>query len=106
MSEPVEGDGPPQDTRPMIEILEPPGSKGRLRDLPLLLARSLHLVYGAGRRDFLVTAGLQLAVALGVSVQLYVNQAVLHAVLSAGEGGFTSILPELALLVALMVAIQ
>src|SRR3954451_13357505 len=98
MSEPFEDDAPPRDTRPLIEVLEPPGSKGRLRDLPLLLHSSLHLVWRAGRRGFLVTAGLQLAVALGVSVQLYVNQAVLHAVLDAGDGGFASILPELAAL--------
>jgi ABC-type multidrug transport system fused ATPase/permease subunit len=89
------------------EIQHPEGSEGSWRDLPRLLGDSLRLVWSAGRREFVITAGLQLAQAFGVAVQLFVGKAVLTAVLAAGgSDDFRSLLPELAALVAVTVALD
>jgi ATP-binding cassette, subfamily B, bacterial len=112
------GDGkrstkPPQDgnrkrrPRTWWEIQHPEGSEGTWRDLPRLLGESLRLVWSAGRREFLITSSLQLAQALGVAAQLFVGKAVLTAVLAAGgSDDFTALLPELAALVAVTVALD
>src|SRR5919201_1902353 len=101
------GEEPRKDTRALVEILHPEGQEGGWRDLPWLLRSSLRLVWEAGRRDFLVTAALQLFVALGATAQLFVNKAVLAAVLRAGGGGhYGGLVAPLVALVALTVAIE
>ena len=56
----------------------PGGVQGTWRDLPGLLADSVRLVWSAGRNVFLVTSALQLLTAVGVAVQLFIEQAVLR----------------------------
>ena len=64
-------------------------------------------MWSAGRRRFVLTAGLQLAQAVGVAVQLFVGKAVLTAVLEAGSSDdCMSLLPELAALVGVTVALD
>ena len=89
------------------EIMHPEGEKASFRELPGLLADSLRLVWSSGRREFVLTAGLQLLSAVGIAVQLFVAKAVLSAVLDAGAADdFGSVLPALALLVAIAVALD
>jgi ATP-binding cassette subfamily B protein len=101
-------DGSPQrKPRTWWEVMHPEGSEGTWRDLPKLLADSLRLVWTAGRREFLITSSLQLASALAIAAQLFVAQAVIKAVLAAGgTDDFTSLLPALAALVAITVALD
>ena len=101
-------DGSPQrKPRTWWEVMHPEGSEGTWRDLPKLLSDSLRLVWTAGRREFLITSSLQLASALAIAVQLFVAQAVIKAVLAAGgTDDFTSLLPALAALVAITVALD
>jgi ABC-type multidrug transport system fused ATPase/permease subunit len=102
----VSRDGRPRQ-RPWWEVMDPEGSQGGVRDLPKLVADSLRLVWAAGRNQFLVTAGLQLATALGIAAQLFITKALLDAVLVAGgTDDFASLLPELAALVAITVALD
>ena len=87
--------------------MHPEDEKTPFRELPSLLADSLRLVWSSGRREFLLTAGLQFLTALGIAVQLFVAKAVLSAVLDAGAADdFGSVLPALALLVGITVAID
>jgi ATP-binding cassette subfamily B protein len=87
--------------------MHPEGSQGTFRDLPQLLADSLRLVWSAGRKEFLVTAVLQLVTAVGIAAQLLVAKALLSAVLSAGGSeDFTALLPELGALVAITIALD
>jgi ATP-binding cassette, subfamily B, bacterial len=87
--------------------MHPEDEKTSFRELPSLLADSLRLVWSSGRREFLLTAGLQFLTALGIAVQLFVAKAVLSAVLDAGAADdFGSVLPALALLVGITVAID
>jgi ATP-binding cassette, subfamily B, bacterial len=84
--------------------MHPEDAKGSFRDLPRLVADSVRLVWAAGRREFAITAALQLAGAVGIAVQLFVANALLEAVLSAGgEAGFAGLLPELAALLAVTI---
>jgi ATP-binding cassette, subfamily B, bacterial len=93
--------------RPWWEVMDPEGSQGGIRDLPRLLGDSLRLVWAAGRNQFLVTASLQLATAIGIAAQLFITKALLDAVLGAGgSDDFASLLPELAALVAVTVALD
>jgi ATP-binding cassette, subfamily B, bacterial len=87
--------------------MHPEGAEGSFRDLPRLVADSVRLAWQAGRRELLVTASLQLFTALGIAVQLFVGKALLDAVLRAGgEDRFVEVLPALAALVAVSVAID
>jgi ATP-binding cassette, subfamily B, bacterial len=89
------------------EIQHPEGSEGSWRDLPRLIGQSLKLVWAAGRREFLVMSSLQLLEAIGIAAQLLISKAVLDAVLAAGaDNDFTALLPELAALVAITVALD
>src|SRR5215203_5824997 len=102
-----DGDSPRRKRRTWWEIQHPEGSEGTWRDLPGLVWDSLKLVWGAGRREFLVMSGLQLIQALGIAAQLFIGKAVLDAVLAAGAtDDFASVLPELAGLVAITVALD
>jgi ATP-binding cassette subfamily B protein len=103
------GDGEParRKPRPWWEVLHPEGAEGTWRDLPRLLRDSLRLVWAAGRREFLITASLQLLFAFGIAAQLFIAKAVLDAVLAAGAtDDFAALLPELAALVAITVALD
>lgn len=77
----------------------------RARKLPRLVAQSLRLAWTAGRRELIVTTGLQLLQGLGVTAQLLVGKRVLEAVLGSGSSGgdFATIVPELAALVSITV---
>jgi ATP-binding cassette subfamily B protein len=78
-----------------------PEKERNLRDLPRLLADSLRLVAEAGRRELFLTSALQLTVAFGLVVQLFVVNRLFEAVLGAGgTDDFGAIVPELAALVA------
>ena len=77
-----------------------PESERNLRDLPGLIADAFRLVSEAGRRELMLTSGLQLMIAVGVVVQLFVVKRLFEAVLSAGRtDDFASIVPELGALV-------
>jgi ATP-binding cassette subfamily B protein len=92
--------------KPWWEVMHPEGSKASFRDLPHLVSDSVRLVWEAGRREFLVTGALQLIGAVGIAVQLFVAKELLDAVLGAGEDRFTGLLPELAALVAVTIALD
>ena len=100
--------GPPgRRRRTWWEIQHPEGSEGTWRDLPRLVGDSLKLVWGAGKREFLVMSGLQLLEAIGIVAQLFISKAVLTAVFAAGaDNDFTALLPELAALVAITVLLD
>ena len=79
-----------------------PETERTLRDLPRLIVDSFRLVWRAGRRELLLTSSIQLAVAVGLVVQLFLVKRLLDAILGAGEtDDFSSILPELAALLAI-----
>jgi ATP-binding cassette, subfamily B, bacterial len=102
-----DGASPKRKPRTWWEIQHPEGSEGTWRDLPRLIADSLKLVWGAGKREFLVMSSLQLLEAIGIAAQLFVSKAVLDAVLAAGASDdFAAVLPELATLVAITVALD
>jgi ATP-binding cassette, subfamily B, bacterial len=102
-----DGDRPSRKPRTWWEIQHPEGSEGSWRDLPRLVADSIKLVWVAGKREFLVMSALQLLEAAGVAAQLFISKAVLDAVLSAGAtDDFSALLPELAALVAITVALD
>jgi ATP-binding cassette subfamily B protein len=104
--EPVSGDGQRRRPRTRWELLEDQ-VKPTWRELPTLLRDSLKLIWASGRNTFLLTAILQLVSAVAVGAQLFVTKAVLSAVLEAGGGGaFSQVLPQLAALVALSVALD
>src|SRR5215216_4407049 len=93
--------------RPWWEVMDPEQGKGSLRDLPRLLGDSLRLVWGAGRREFLLTSVLQIVSAVGVAAQLLIAKRLLEAVLGAGQtDAFASFLPELAAVIAITVALD
>jgi ABC-type multidrug transport system fused ATPase/permease subunit len=102
-----DGDSPKRKPRTWWEIQHPEGAEGTWRDLPRLVLDSLKLVWGAGRREFLVMSALQLLSAVGIAAQLFISKAVLDAVLAAGAtDNFAAVLPELAALVAITVALD
>jgi len=102
-----DGDSSRRKPRTWWEIQHPEGSEGTWRDLPRLVGESLKLVWGAGRREFVIMSALQLLQALGVAAQLFIGKAVLDAVLAAGASDdFAGVLPELAGLVAITVALD
>jgi ATP-binding cassette, subfamily B, bacterial len=88
------------------EVMHPEGAEGTWRDLPRLVSDAFRLVWSAGRRELIVTTGLQLLSAIGLAAQIFVGQAALEAVLGAEAGTFASILPELAALVGITVALN
>jgi ATP-binding cassette subfamily B protein len=102
-----DGDGRPRRTRTWWEVMHPAGSEGSWRDLPRLLGDSFRLVWQAGRREFLVTAGLQLVTAAGTAAQLFISKAVIDAVLTAGVADdWAGLLPALAAFVAVSLALD
>jgi ATP-binding cassette subfamily B protein len=90
--------------RAFVDVMQPEGSKGTWRDLPQLLRESFRLVRQAGRREFALTAALQIVSALGIAVQLFVGKAVLSSAI--GADGFGSVVPSLALLVGVTIALD
>jgi ATP-binding cassette subfamily B protein len=96
----------PRRRRPWWEVMNPE-EKGSFRDLPRLLADSLRLVWAAGRREFLVTASLQLVSAFAIAGQLFVAKELFEAVLGAGgTRDLANVAPELAALLAITVALD
>jgi ATP-binding cassette subfamily B protein len=95
-----------REVRSFDEIVEPEGSTGTWRDLPELLVASFRLVWNAGRRELALTGGLQIAVAAGIAVQLFVGKAVFAAVLRSHDTGFGHVLPSLGVFVGLTVCLD
>jgi ATP-binding cassette subfamily B protein len=110
VSEPDDGewDEIPRDRgRSSFELLELDGPQGSLRELPGLLAASLRLVWSSGRRELLLTAGLQLVQGAGAAATLFVTRSLLGSAVHAGSGGrFGSVLPALAVLIGLTVVLE
>src|SRR2546423_11120130 len=96
----------PRELRPFDEIVEPAGARGNWRDLPHLLGGSLRLAWSAGRRELLLTSALQIIASLGVAAQLFAGKAVFSSILSAHGGSFGHVLPALAVLVGVTVALD
>jgi ATP-binding cassette subfamily B protein len=89
------------------EVQHPEGAVGGWRDLPVLLGQSIRLVWQAGRRELLLVGVLDVVSALGLGAQLFVGKAVLSSILGAGQhGGFSTVLPKLALLVGVAVVLD
>ena len=109
---PVPGDGEGAESPPVrplsdFELLDLEHAQGSLRELPGLLAASLRLVWTAGKRELLVTAALQLIQGFGAAATLFVTRSLLGSAVHAGAGGsFGSVLPALAVLVGLTVALE
>ncbi len=100
-------DGQSRRTRTWWDVMHPEGSEGSWRDLPQLLADSFRLVWEAGRRELLVTAGLQLLTAAGTAAQLFIGKAVFDAVLTAGVAeDYAALLPALAAFVVVTLALD
>ena len=79
-----------------------PETERDLRELPRVIADSFGLVSKAGRKELLLTSALQLTIAVGLVVQLFVVKRLFDAVLVAGESDDVgSIVPELAALVGI-----
>src|SRR4051812_25114194 len=89
-----------------MEVMHPKGAEGTWRDLPRLLAESFRLVWGAGRRVFLLTASLQLVAARGIAAPFFAGRAVFSSILTAPGGGLAAVLRALAVLVALTIALE
>lgn len=102
---PPPSDTPAAQSRAWWEILHPERER-KLRELPALLAASLRLVWAAGRRELLLTSALQLLSSVGLAIQLFAAKALFEAVLGAGGvDDFADILPELAALVGVGLAL-
>jgi ATP-binding cassette, subfamily B, bacterial len=104
VDEPEDQEERPRDRRTFFEVMEPEGGRGSWRELPRLLLDSFRLAWTAGPHELAVTASLQLLIAFGVAAQLFIGKAVLDAVLGAGD--FADIVPVLAALIAITVAID
>jgi ATP-binding cassette subfamily B protein len=70
-------------------------AKVDMRRLPSLARRGVHILWQAGRRDFLLSTVLQTAGGAGIAVQLLLGQRALQALLEASRGGgsVASVLP-------------
>jgi hypothetical protein len=102
----VVDDDPPREIRAFDEIVEPKGGQGTWRDLPRLLLASVRLAWEGGRRELLLTSTLQVAASVGVAAQLFAGKAVFAAILGAHGGSFGDVVPALAVLVAVTVALD
>jgi ATP-binding cassette subfamily B protein len=86
------------------EVLGPPRSRPSLTRLPHLLAGSSRLVFGAARRDVIVSALLQLITGAGIAIELLLARQILSLVLTTARGSFIALLP-LVLLLGLLIAV-
>jgi ATP-binding cassette subfamily B protein len=95
---------PRRDTRSWPEVLHPEGWKGGWRELPQLLKSSLALVWGAGRREFLITSSIQLATAFAFAAQVLIAREVLHSILGART--FSAVLPWLIAIIGITILLD
>jgi ATP-binding cassette subfamily B protein len=92
--------------KPWWEVMNPQ-ERGTFRDLPRLLVDSLRLVWGAGRREFLLTSTLQLVSATAIAAQLFIARELFQEVLGAGAArDLAGVAPELGALLAITVALD
>jgi ATP-binding cassette subfamily B protein len=72
-----------------------PESKVNVRRLPRLSLQGWHIIAAAGKRDFIVSTGLQTLAGLGLALQLILGQRALSALFAAaqGDGSLASIAP-------------
>jgi ATP-binding cassette subfamily B protein len=72
-----------------------PESKVNVRRLPGLSLQGFRIISAAGKRDFIVSTGLQALAGLGLAVQLVLGQRALSALFAAvqGDGSLASIAP-------------
>jgi ATP-binding cassette subfamily B protein len=89
-------DEPAESTFRLDEVLSP--NVGRsLRKLPNLVAMALRITWRAARREFVVSAALQVTAGVAVAGQLLAGRQVLeHVVRGQVAGGFADTLPALA----------
>lgn len=80
----------------------------RLRKLPSLVMNALRVVWSAGRREMLITTGLQLFQGVGVITQLLLGKEVLEAVLEdrSSLDASSGLLLQLAALIAMTVLLS
>jgi ATP-binding cassette subfamily B protein len=86
------------------EVLGPPRSRPSLTRLPHLLAGSFKLVFGAARRDVVVSAVLQLVSGAGIAIELLLARQILSLVLTSARASFVTLLP-LVLLLGFLIAV-
>jgi ABC-type multidrug transport system fused ATPase/permease subunit len=98
------GRAPAGQGRTLDEVLHPQGSKGSWRELPGLLRSSLELVWQSGRREFLITASIQMATALSYALLLLLARSLLHAVL--GAHSLAAVWPWLVAVVGITIALD
>jgi ATP-binding cassette subfamily B protein len=89
----VDGDQPAAPT--LFDLQPDPEKKVEVRRVPSLVREGIRMLLDAGRRDFLISTGLQLIGGIGIVAQLVIGQRALQALLgSAGGGGsLVSIMP-------------
>ncbi|HSK97759.1 MAG TPA: hypothetical protein VK891_14150, partial [Euzebyales bacterium] len=93
----VEAKAPPRasgDAKFDVDEVLRPVAQRPLRRLPLLVVRSVALLWSAARRPFVVSAALQALAGLGIAAQVLVGRHVLAQVLSA-RASFAVIAPAL-----------
>jgi ATP-binding cassette subfamily B protein len=78
----------------------------RLRRLPDLVGKAFKLVWSSGRREFVITTSLQVLQGVGVTAQLLLGKVVLESLLDGRDGDFSSVLPELGVLVGVTVLLS
>jgi ATP-binding cassette subfamily B protein len=101
------GEHSPGRVRSNFELLELDTPPGGLRAFPALVGASLRLVWDAGKREFLLTAGLQIVQGLGAAGTLFVTRSFLQSAVGAGSGpGFKAVLPALAVLLGLVLVME
>jgi ATP-binding cassette, subfamily B, bacterial len=99
-------DAPRPRRRTYYELFELDKPSGSIRELPGLVAASLKLVWGAGRREFLITASVQLLQAGGAAATLFVTRSLLGSAVRGRGGSFHAVVPALAVLVGLTLALE
>ncbi|MEY2460318.1 MAG: ATP-binding cassette, subfamily bacterial [Acidimicrobiaceae bacterium] len=87
----------------LYDNIRTPAEERTLLRLPSLTARAVGLVWRAGKRPFLVSAGLQLLSGVAMAAQLLVARHVLDAVITADRtgAGVGSVTPSLLALVGI-----
>ena len=94
--------------RPIHDLMNEKPSQG-WREVPGMFARAFGLVWRAARKELVLVSVLQIVAGAGIAAQLLVAKAVFDGILTAGGPGgasFTSILPVIVALAALLVTLD
>src|SRR5437764_14751510 len=68
------------------DLLGPSNRAAHLRRVPALVVGALRIVWGAARHHLTAMIALQLALAVGISVQLLISRSILEALVSVSHG--------------------